>query len=161
MGTTTYTIEPGSHVLQVEREFDASAEVLLRAHTDPGLLAQWLGPRRLQMRVERLEARDGGRWRFVHWGEDGTEHWFHGVFHGDPSVEGGITQTFEYEGTPGRVLLERVTFEERDGRTTLRGTSVFTSVQDRDGMVAAGMQEGTEDGYARLDELIQRLAPVS
>jgi uncharacterized protein YndB with AHSA1/START domain len=160
MGTTTYTIEPGSHALHMEREFDAPAELLLRAHTEPELLAQWMGPRRLQMRVERLEPRDGGRWRFVHWGEDGVEHWFHGVFHGDPSVEGGIRQTFEYEGTPGEVLLESLTFDEHDGRTTLRATSVFTSVEARDGMVEAGMKEGTEDGYARLDELIERLAPV-
>ena len=96
----------------------------------------------------------------MHWGEDGVEHWFHGVFHGDPSVEGGIRQTFEYEGTPGEVLLESLTFDEHDGRTTLRATSVFTSVEARDGMVEAGMKEGTEDGYARLDELIERLAPV-
>src|SRR5580765_5114615 len=150
MGTTTYIIEPGSHLLQTEREFDAPAE----------LLVQWLGPRRLQMRVERLEARDGRRWRFVHWGEDGTEHWFHGVFHGDPSVADGIRQPFEYEGTPGEVLLESLTFDEHDGRTTLRATSVFTSVEARDGMIAAGMKEGTEDGYARLDELIERMAPV-
>src|SRR5580765_4390250 len=160
MGTTTYIIEPGSHLLQTEREFDAPAELLLRAHTDPELLVQWLGPRRLQMRVERLEPRDGGRWRFVHWGEDGTEHWFHGVFHGDPSVENGIRQTFEYEGTPGQVLLQTVTFEERDGRTLLRGRSVFTTVEDRDGMLGAGMREGTEDSYARMDELISRLATV-
>ncbi|MFL6099558.1 MAG: SRPBCC domain-containing protein [Actinomycetales bacterium] len=158
MGTTTYTIEPGSHALHLEREFDAPAETLLRAHTDPELLAQWVGPRRLQTKVEHLEARDGGRWRFGQWGEDGVEHWFHGVFHGDPSVEHGIHQTFEYEGTPGEVLLERLTFEEHDGRTLLRATSVFTSVEARDGMVAAGMQEGAEDGYARLDELLERVA---
>jgi uncharacterized protein YndB with AHSA1/START domain len=156
MGTTSYTIEPGSHALHLEREFDAPAAQLLRAHTDPDLLAQWMGPRRLQTKVERLEARDGGRWRFGQWGEDGVEHWFHGVFHGDPSVEDGITQTFEYEGAPGDVLLEKVTFEERDGRTLLRATSVFTSVAARDGMVQAGMSEGVEDGYARLDELLAR-----
>jgi uncharacterized protein YndB with AHSA1/START domain len=156
MGTTSYTIEPGSHALHLEREFEASAEQLLHAHTDPDLLAQWIGPRRLQTKVERLDPHDGGRWRFGQWGEDGVEHWFHGVFHGEPSVAGGITQTFEYEGTPGEVLLERLTFEERDGRTVLRATSVFTSVEARDGMVAAGMQEGVEDGYARLDELLER-----
>jgi uncharacterized protein YndB with AHSA1/START domain len=160
MGTTTYTIEPGSHALHLEREFDAPAELLLRAHTEPDLLAQWIGPRRLQTRVERLEPRDGGRWRFGQWGEDGVEHWFHGVFHGDPSVENGIRQTFEYEGAPGQVMLETQTFHERDGHTLLRATSVFSSVEARDGMVAAGMQEGTEDGYARLDELIERMATV-
>jgi uncharacterized protein YndB with AHSA1/START domain len=160
MGTTTYTIEPGSHALHLEREFDAPAELVLRAHTDPELLAQWIGPRRLQTRVERLEARDGGRWRFGQWGEDGVEHWFHGVFHGDPSVEGGIRQTFEYEGAPGDVLLETVTFEEHDGRTLLRATSVFSSIEARDAMVTSGMESGVEEGYAKLDELIAGMAAV-
>ena len=160
MGTTTYTAEPGSHAMRLERDFDAPAELLLRAHTDPELLVQWLGPRRLKMRVERLEPRDGGRWRYVHWGDDGVEHWFHGVFHGDPSVEGGIRQTFEYEGGPGQVAFETMTFDERDGRTTLRGISVFVTVEARDAMLASGMEEGTEDSFARLDELIARLATV-
>jgi uncharacterized protein YndB with AHSA1/START domain len=161
MGTTNYTVEPGSHALHLERVFDAPAELLLQAHTDPELLVQWLGPRRLQTRVERLEAHDGGRWRFVQWGEDGTEHWFHGVFHGDPSVDGGITQTFEYEGAPGQVLLEHVSFDEQDGRTTLRATSVFTTVEARDAMIASGMESGVEDGFARLDELVERMSPVA
>jgi uncharacterized protein YndB with AHSA1/START domain len=160
-GTTTYVVEPGSHALEMTREFNAPAAALLRAHTEPELLVQWLGPRRLQTRVERLEARDGGRWRLVQWGEDGREHWFHGVFHGDPSVERGIRQTFEYEGAPDQVLFQTLLFDEHDGRTTLRAIAVFPSVEGRDAMISSGMQEGTEDGYAKLDELLERLGEVS
>jgi uncharacterized protein YndB with AHSA1/START domain len=159
--TLQMTADPGSHALQVSREFAAPAALLLRAHTEPELMAQWIGPRRLQTRFDRLEARDGGRYRFVQWGEDGTEHAFHGVFHGDPSVEGGIRQTFEYEGAPGHVSFETLTFEEHDGRTTLHATSVFTTVEARDMMLASGMEGGMTEGYERLDELIERLAPVA
>jgi uncharacterized protein YndB with AHSA1/START domain len=112
-------------------------------------------------RFDRLEARDGGRYRFVQWGEDGTEHAFRGVFHGDPSVENGIRQTFEYEGAPGDVAFETMSFEEHDGTTTLRVTTVFATVAARDGMISAGMETGAEEGYQKLDELIDRLAPVS
>jgi uncharacterized protein YndB with AHSA1/START domain len=160
VGTTQLTVEPGSHALQINREFNAPAALLLRAHTEPELMAQWLGPRRLQTRFDRLEARDGGRYRFVQWGEDGTEHAFHGVFHGDPSVEAGIRQTFEYEGASGHVSLQTLTFEEHDGRTTLHATSVFSSVEARDGMVASGMEGGMNEGYDRLDELIERTASI-
>ncbi len=160
MSTTQMTVEPGSHALHLTREFDAPAALVLRAHTEPELMAQWLGPRRLTTRFDRLEARDGGRYRFVQWGEDGTEHAFHGVFHGDPSVEDGIRQTFEYEGSPGDVAFETMHFDEHDGRTTLRVTSVFASVAARDGMISAGMETGAEEGYAKLDELLARLSPV-
>jgi uncharacterized protein YndB with AHSA1/START domain len=154
---TQLTVEPGSHAMEIVREFDAPADLLLRVHTEPELMAQWLGPRRLQTRFDRLEARDGGRYRFVQWGEDGVEHAFHGVFHGDPSVEGGIRQTFEYEGAPGHVSFQTLAFEEHDGRTTLHATSVFTTVQARDMMLASGMEGGMNEGYERLDELLARV----
>jgi uncharacterized protein YndB with AHSA1/START domain len=153
--------EPGSPQVILEREFDAPRELVYRAHVDPELLVQWLGPRRLKMRIEQYDVRDGGRYRYVHSGEDGTEHGFHGVFHGDPSP-GGIVQTFEYEGYPGHVSMDTAVFEDRGDKTLVRINSVFQSVEDRDGMYAAGAEEGMTEGYERLDELLVRMtAPVA
>lgn len=157
VGTTRIIAEPGIQQIEIVREFDAPPELLFRAHTDPELLIQWLGPRRLTMRVDRFEARDGGTWRYIHRDADGTEYGFHGVFHGDPSLE-GIVQTFEFEGAPGHVSLETMTFEELDGRTRLRNLAVYQSVAARDAMVQSGMEDGLNEGYERLDELIATLA---
>ena len=87
--------------------------------------------------------------------DDGNEHGFHGVFHGEPSLD-GIVQTFEYEGVPGHVSMDTVTFEERDGKTVVRTNSVFQSVEDRDGMYESGMADGMNEGYDRLDELLAK-----
>ena len=157
--TTAITAEPGIPQVIIEREFDAPRELLFRAYTDPELLAQWLGPRGLTMTVDHFDCRDGGTWRYVHTDPDGNRHGFHGVFHGDPSPD-GIVQTFEYEGAPGHVQLETLTFEERNGKTLARTNSVFQSVEARDGMVQAGMEYGVKEGYERLDELIAKLTPV-
>jgi uncharacterized protein YndB with AHSA1/START domain len=160
MGNTTrITAVPGVPQILMEREFDAPRDLVFRAYTEPDLLVQWLGPRRLTMIVDRFDARDGGTWRYVHREEDGTEYGFHGVFHGDPSPD-RIVQTFEYEGAPGNVALETLTLEERDGRTVARTNSVYQTVEARDAMVASGMEDGVNDGYERLDELLARLAPV-
>ena len=156
MGKTEIIAEPGTPFLQITREFDAPKELLFRAHTEPDLLVQWLGPRGLTMTVDRFEVRDGGIWRYTHRDADGNDYGFHGVFHGDPSID-GIVQTFEFEGAPGHVMLEWLTFEERDGKTTLRANSVAQSVEDRDAMVASGMETGVVEGYERLDELLVRL----
>ena len=153
---TRITAEPGLPQIIIEREFDAPPELVLRALVDPDLFARWIGPRRLSTRIDRFEARDGGRWRFVQWGEDGMEHGFHGVFHGAPTLD-GVVMTFEYEGAPGHVSLQTTTLRERDGRTVLTGNSVFQSVEDRDAIVSSGMEEGVLDGYARLDELLAEL----
>ena len=159
MGTTKITAEPGVPFIDFTREFAAPRDVLFRAHTDPELLAQWLGPRRLTMIVDRYDVRDGGSWRYIHRDTDGAEYGFHGVFHGTPSPD-GMVQTFEFEGAPGHVSLDSVTFEERDGRTVLRGHSVFQSVEARDAMVQSGMERGLSEGYDRLDELVGTLVPV-
>jgi uncharacterized protein YndB with AHSA1/START domain len=159
MGTTRITAEPGLPFIDIEREFDAPRGLLYRAFVEPELLMEWLGPAKYATTVERMEVRHGGSWRFVQRDADGAEHAFRGVFHGEPSVE-GITQTWEYEGWPGSVSLERVTFEERDGRTTVRAHTAYQSVEDRDAMIASGMEGGVNEGYARLDGLVARLKPA-
>ncbi len=159
MSKTEFIIPPGVPQVVMTREFDAPRDLLYRAYTDPELFSQWLGPRRLTMTVVRNELRDGGTWRFIHRDGDGMEAGFHGVFHGTPSPD-GIVRTFEYEGAPGHVSLETATFEERNGRTLVRMNAVFQCVEDRDAMVASGMQGGVEEGMERLDELIARLVPV-
>lgn len=150
------TAEPGVPQILTAREFDAPRDLLYRAFTEPDLLVQWLGPRRLTMEIDRFELRDGGTWRYLHKEEGGTAYGFHGVFHGEPSLD-GLVQTFEFEGAPGNVSLDTVTFEEHDGGTTVRSNSVFQSVEARDAMVESGMADGMEQGYERLEELLAKL----
>ena len=151
------TAEPGVPQVLTSRELDAPRDLVYRAFSEPELLAQWLGPRKYTMTVERFDLRDGGTWRYVHSDEAGNAYGFHGVFHGDPSPE-GMVQTFEFEGAPGHVSLDTVTFEERDGKTTVRTNSLFQSVEARDAMVSSGMGDGMSQGYERLDELLAKLA---
>ncbi len=154
--TTQILAEPGVPQIVITREFNAPRELVYRAYTDPELLAQWLGPRRFTMIVDRYEVRDGGTWRFIHRDAEGNEAGFHGVFHGTPSQD-GIVRTFEYEGAPGHVSLETATFEERGGKTLVRTNAVFQSVEARDAMIESGMESGLTEGYERLDELLARL----
>jgi uncharacterized protein YndB with AHSA1/START domain len=160
MAKTTITAEPGTPFIDITREFDAPRDLVVRAFTDAELIPQWWGPSRYTTTVERLEARDGGRWRFRQADDDGNEFAFHGVFHGSPSVD-GITQTFEYEGMPGHISLETALFEDvGGGKTLVRQHSAFQSVADRDGMVEAGMEDGVVEGNERLDQLFRRLSAV-
>lgn len=161
MQATRIDAPEGTPFIDITREFDAPRDLLFRAHTEPDLLIQWLGPERYEMVIDRWEATDGGRWRYVHRGEDGVEYGFHGVFHGDPSPD-TMVQTFEFEGAPGYVSLDRLTFDERDGRTIVHVHSVHETVESRDAMVANGAGSGIDEGYNRLEQLLARLAsPVA
>src|SRR6476659_2201908 len=160
MGTTKITAAPGLPYIDMSREFDAPRDLVYRAFTDPDLLSQWLGPRRLTMIVDKFDVRDGGAWRYIHREQDGTEYGFHGVFHGTPTPD-AMVQTFEFEGAPGHVSLDTLTLEDLGGRTRVRIHSVHQTVEGRDAMVASGMEAGLSAGYRRLDELIARLVPVA
>lgn len=159
MSKTHLVAEPGVPQILVTREFNAPREIVFRTFTEPDLLVQWLGPRRLTMTIDTFEVRDGGSWRYLHRDEDGTEYAFRGLFHGTPSLD-GIVQTFEFEGTPGHVSLETVTFEDIGGKTLVRQNAVYQSVADRDAMIESGMEAGLNEGLDRLDELLEMLAPA-
>ena len=154
---TTITAAPNKQELFVTREFDAPRELVFQAHTDPELFVQWLGPRGLITTLEAFEPVSGGRWRFIQKDKDGNEYGFHGVFH-EVSPERMI-QTFEFEGLPesGHVILETTMLEALpSGRTRLTAQSVFQSVTDRDGMIQSGMEHGVNEGYERLDEILEK-----
>lgn len=156
---TKITVEPGKQDMWIEREVDAPRELVFRAFTEPELYAQWLGPRGLTTSFETFEPRNGGLWRFVQKDGEGNTYAFHGVYHEIRRPE-RIIGTFEYEGLPesGHVSIEVTTFEELPGeRTRLVSHSVYLSGEDRDGMLQSGMEQGVEEGYSRLDELMERL----
>jgi len=160
MTATEITAPAGVPFIDIRRDVEAPRDLVFRAFTDPALLVQWLGPRRYVMEIDRYEVRDGGGWRYIHRGADGAEYGFHGVFHGVPTPD-AMVQTFEWEGAPGHISLDAISLEERDGRTTIHGHSVYQSVEDRDAMLENGMAQGVEEGYERLDELVGRLTPVA
>ena len=145
--------EPGSQQIVITRSFDAPRELVFQAFTDPEAVARWWGLRNTETVVDELEARPGGRWRFVERSGDGREDAFHGVYH-DAVAPERIVYTFEYEGMPGHVLLETITLEERDGRTLMTDASVFQSVADRDGMLQSGMEKGAAESMDRLDQYL-------
>jgi uncharacterized protein YndB with AHSA1/START domain len=156
---THFIAEPGKQELIVTREFDAPRKLLWNAYTDPNLIPQWLGPMLFSNTVDRMDVRPGGIWRFVHRDPDGVEYVFRGVYHrlDEPNQ---LVFTLEFEGLPGHILLDTVTFEDLgNGRTLLTDQSVFQTVQDRDGMIAGGMKQAAVDSMDRLAKLLKDQTP--
>ena len=54
---TKITAESGKQELFIEREFDAPREFVFKAHTDPELYAEWLGPRGYEIKIDKFEPR--------------------------------------------------------------------------------------------------------
>jgi uncharacterized protein YndB with AHSA1/START domain len=152
---TRIDVDPEVPLVRIVREFDAPPEKVFRAHTDPDLLVQWLGPREGQMRIDSFDCRTGGSYRYIH-ESDGVDYGFHGCFH-EVRPNELIVQTFTFEGMPDGVALEKLVLEDiGGGRTRLTATSLVDSFADRDAFVASGMDSGVREGYEKLDELLAR-----
>jgi uncharacterized protein YndB with AHSA1/START domain len=148
----TIEADPKAPVIRITRDFNATPAQLLRAHTDPELFVQWVGPNGMTTRIDQWDARTGGSWRFVQDAE-GAEFAFRGCFH--EIRPDRIVQTFTYEGEPDGVALETMVFEDLgDGRTRMLASSLCDSFEGRDAWLQSGMETGVHEGYAKLDRLL-------
>lgn len=148
--------EPGKHEILMTRDFDAPRALVFKAYTDPTLVSQWWGPKGVTTSVDQMDVKPGGIWRYIQRDPDGSEYGFHGVYHQITAPE-RLVYTFEFEGTPGHVLLETIIFEDHNGKTKLIDSLVFQSVEDRDGMLQSGLEAGSEESWDRFDDLLKTL----
>lgn len=156
---TRITAEPGKQDLFIMREFEAPRELVFRAHTDPEVYVEWIGPRGYTTRIDVFEPVSGGRWRWIQSDPEGHSFAFRGVYHEVTAPE-RIIGTFEFEGWPrsGHVVLEESRFETLPGdRCRVTTHSIYLSVADRDRMIDEGMEVGMREGYERLDALLTTL----
>lgn len=150
---TEIVVDAKVPLVRIVRTFDAPPAKVFRAHVDPDLFAQWIGPRDTVVKIDHHDCRTGGAYRYTIVSH-GVEQGFRGAFH---EVRPGelIVQTFTWEGMPDGVALEKLIFEAiDDGRTRLTSTSLVDSFEDRDAFVASGMESGVNEGYAKLDALL-------
>ena len=157
---TTLTVSlPSATEILLSRDFDAPRALVFKAFTDPALIPRWWGPRAYTTRVDKMDLRPGGVWRYVHGSPDGAEdeHGFHGEYVEIVPLE-RIVYTFEWEGLPGHVVTDTAVFSDLpDGKTRLNVTSHFASAADRDGMLQSGMETGASESYDRMAELLVTL----
>jgi uncharacterized protein YndB with AHSA1/START domain len=149
MTTLTVTL-PSDREIVLTREFDAPRELVFRAFTSCEHLQHWWGQAGSSMSQCEMDFRPGGAWRFVERDASGNEWGFRGEIREVVPPE-KIVQTFEFDGMPGHVSVDTMVLEDLGGsRTRLVATSVFSSVEDRDGMIQSGMEKGASESYDRL-----------
>jgi uncharacterized protein YndB with AHSA1/START domain len=154
--TATTTIYSEGGDLVYERVFDAPRELVWQAHTDPELVPVWWGPRGYRTRVEEMDVRPGGAWRYVQLGEDGSEYVFYGEYvEIVPPERIRWTFMFDVEGVGPQGGPETLTLEDLgDGRTLMRAVSHMGNEEAIDAALATGMIQGAIETWDRLDELL-------
>jgi uncharacterized protein YndB with AHSA1/START domain len=149
------TVTPkGDHEIVMTRVFDAPRELVFEAHSKCEHVRRWWG-RGNPLDCE-MDFRPGGAYRFVEHPPEGGEYGFRGEYREIVRPE-RIVYTFEFEGMPGHVSVDTLVFTEEAGKTTLTGTTVFDSTEDRDEMLKQGMAEGAAQSLDALAVLLREL----
>ena len=148
---TSKVTTPSDREIHVERIFDAPRDLVFAPMTDPELIPEWFGPPGSV--VDVMEPRAGGLWRFLMDDGKGNEHAFRGVYREVTPPE-RLVQTFEWEGMPGHVSVETMTFEDLGEQTRLISVTLFHTTEERDGMLESGMEGGMNEAFERLDALL-------
>ena len=156
MPNTLTVTTPSDLEIRLMREFDAPRALVFEALSKPEHLRFWWGQASSTLTHCEMDFRPGGKWRFVERDKDGQEWGFRGeVREIDPPRR--IVQTFEWEGLPGHISVETMELEDLGGRTRISITSVFDSLEDRDGMLQSGMEQGAGESYDRLEAYLKTL----
>src|SRR6476469_4832880 len=109
---TNVAADEGKQEIIITREFDLPLELLFKAYTDPGIVAQWMGTK-----VLKLESKKHGSYQFETTDAKGNKYGFNGVIH-EFVPNRKITRTFEMENTRFGVQLEIYEFEQLTGDTS-------------------------------------------
>jgi uncharacterized protein YndB with AHSA1/START domain len=135
--------------IAVTRVFAAPRELVFRMWTNAEHLANWWGPRGFTITTHEFAFREGGEWRFVMHGPDGTDYPNRIVF--DEIEEPG---RIAYSHVSGPLFHAEATFEDRGESTAVTVRMTFATAELRDRIVAEfNAVEGLVQTLDRLGEL--------
>jgi uncharacterized protein YndB with AHSA1/START domain len=141
--------------LYFERTFGAPRERVWRAFTDPEIVPQWWGPHGTTTRVEAMDVRPGGAWRYVSSAPDRADVTFFGEYlEVTPPERYRWTFMFDVEGIGPQGGPETHTFLEVDGGTRVVSVGHMGSAQEIEMALATGMSKGAIETWDRLEELL-------
>jgi uncharacterized protein YndB with AHSA1/START domain len=149
---TKVRAEEGRQDIIITREFDLPVELVFRAHTEAGIVAQWMGTK-----VIKLESHKHGSWEFETSGPHGSVFRMHGTIHAFVDNE-KIVRTFEMDADGFDAQLEFLQFEKLTDETSrLTIQSVYRSTEHRDRQLKLPFAYGINMAHDRLEDIAKQL----
>ena len=152
--------QANSTEIVIERVFDAPRELVWKAWTDPEHVAQWWGPHGMKTRVDELDLRVGGSWRYVMVAPDGSEYPQEGVFREIVPPETIVTSAeFKVGADDSHKVVLTYRFDDFGDKTKLTMHSgMFLPMSKEEQM---GVIEGWNSNFDSLDAYLATLVPAA
>ena len=146
--------------LVFKRIFDAPADQVYQAWTQPELLKQWFAPLPWTTPHAELDVRPGGSNLIVMRSPEGVDHPSPGAYlevieNERLVITDAYTQAWEPSTEPFMTLV--VTFEDLDGKTRYIARVLHWSVVDRERHEEMGFYQGWGQCADQLEELLKRI----
>jgi uncharacterized protein YndB with AHSA1/START domain len=154
--TFTLTL-PSDTEFQITREFNAPRSLVYDAWSKPEHVKRWWNPGG-ELMVCDIDFRVGGAWRFVMESPHG-DIGFNGIYQ-EISRPERIVNTLIFEPMPGTPGIVTLTMEGVNGRTRVTELSKLPSKEERDGVIASGMESGARISLDQLEVLVNELQSV-
>jgi len=155
MKASAVASEPESQrEVTITRVYDAPARLLFEAYSKPEHVMRWFGPKGWPLTLCEMDFRVGGRFRFAMTGPSGKQNTPFGGEYLEiiPDRKIVYDNGFETKGA-GRMVVT-VTYDEKDGKTTLTIRTLFESIAMRNSHVSRGYEQGTNSGLDQLADLV-------
>lgn len=145
----------GERSFAIDYVFDAPRERVFAHYTDPKLVPLWWGGNGSTVRVERMDVRPGGSYRFVQTRGD-RETAFGGEYR-EVSID-RLVYTFSYGGP---VMVATVELRQVGERTHLTLTTECPTKEDRENLLKYGAEAGAKAAWSRLAEILAQPAAAA
>lgn len=141
--------------IALSRVISAPRARVFQAFTDPDQITRWFGPQGFTTETLEIDIREGGRWRFVYTGPNGTRWENRMVFlRVEPPALLEMEHGSDLDDDPAR-FRTTITFDEQsDGKCVLTMRQLHPTKEQRDGGIGFG---AVELGYQTLDKLARHL----
>lgn len=169
MGRTLFNVNKEAKAIVVERVFDAPSSKVWEAWSNADILAKWWGPRGWETTIKKFEFKPGGVWHYCMKCVDESQgEWFGQESWGIATFkEINPQERFMYEdaftdlsGEPNPEMpitpVTNVFEETSDGKTKVTSTTRYSSDKDLQTVVDMGAEQGIEETWDRLAELIEK-----
>lgn len=149
------TPTPGEPTVTITRTFNAPRALVWKALSQPEHYVRWWGPHRHTNVVKAFDWRPGGAWAIETTTPEGQKLLFKGKFLEIVPIE-KVAQTFGIEGMwDGKESIDTLELVDLGDKTLYKAHSRLQTMEDRDGMLASGMEYGVREGFERLDRMLE------
>jgi uncharacterized protein YndB with AHSA1/START domain len=152
----TFSVRPeGQTDIIITRLFNAPPAVVFACMTTPEHIRRWWGNlgEGYSVSVCEMDARVGGKWRFINVHPQGEAEFYGEIREMDPPSRMVHTET--YAAFPDAESVITTTFSIEAGKTRLTAVCRYPSAEVRDAVLASGMEHGAAISYDRLEEVAQ------